>query len=115
MISPTLLLPLGLLFALPLAWFSYMGGLPNKLTMCKLILKLLLPDLCTWKSQKIVKSLVTIPKDWASHVSKNIYGGKDSGRVWYLCLRAQLESIGFKVSQFKGHATHAIYTLMTAF
>ena len=54
-------------------------------------------------------------KDWASHVSKNIYGGKDSRRVWYLYLRAQLESIGFKVSQFKGHATHAIYTLMTAF
>ena len=57
--SPT---AFGLLFALPLAWFSHMDGTPNKLTMCKLTLKLLLPDLCTWKSQKIVKSLVTIPK-----------------------------------------------------
>ena len=55
-------------------------------------------------------------KDWALHVSKNIYGGKDSDRVWYLYLRAQLESIGFKVSKhdecvfFKGHAMYVLYT-----
>ena len=26
-------------------------------------------------------------KDWVLNVSENIYGGKDSGRVWYLYLR----------------------------
>ena len=55
-------------------------------------------------------------KDWVLHAKRNIYGGKDSGRVWYLFLRAKLESIGFKVSNhddcvfFKGKAMYVLYT-----
>ena len=50
------------------------------------------------------------------HVTQNIYGGKDSGRVWCLYLRAKLEKIGFEVSKhddcvfFKGHAMYVLYT-----
>ena len=56
------------------------------------------------------------PKDWVFNVPKNIYGGKDSGRVWYLYLRAKLESIGFTVSKhddcvfFKDSSMYVLYT-----
>ena len=55
-------------------------------------------------------------KDWVFNVPRNIYGGKDSGRVWYLYLKAKLESIGFKRSDhddcvfFKGNAMYVLYT-----
>ena len=62
----------------------------------------------------------TIPgydsKEWVMNVKRNIYGGKDSGRVWYLYLRSKLESIGFKCSKhddcvfFKGRAMYVLYT-----
>ena len=29
-------------------------------------------------------------------VTQNLYGGKESGQVWYLHLRKQLEEIGFE-------------------
>ena len=56
------------------------------------------------------------PKDWVFNVTRNIYGGKDSGRVWYLHLRSKLESIGFKKSDhddcvfYKGKAMYVLYT-----
>jgi hypothetical protein len=55
-------------------------------------------------------------KDWVFNVTRNIYGGKDSGRVWYLHLKAKLQSIGFKVSAhdecvfYKGKAMYVLYT-----
>ncbi len=55
-------------------------------------------------------------KDWVLHVKRNIYGGKDAGRVWYLYLKSKLESIGFKVSKhdecifYKGQAMYVLYT-----
>ena len=56
------------------------------------------------------------PKDWVFHVPRNIYGGKDSGRVWYLYLKSKLESIGFIRSKYddcvfyKGNAIYVLYT-----
>ncbi len=56
------------------------------------------------------------PKDWVFNVPRNIYGGKESGQVWYLHLRAKLESINFKVSKhddcvfFKDHSMYVLYT-----
>jgi hypothetical protein len=56
------------------------------------------------------------PKDWVLQVTQNIYGGKDSGRVWYLYLKSKLQSIGFKVSAhdkcvfYKGKAMYVLYT-----
>ena len=56
------------------------------------------------------------PKDWVFNVPRNIYGGKESGRVWYLYLKAKLESIGFIRSKhddcvfFKGNAMYVLYT-----
>ena len=55
-------------------------------------------------------------KDWVHNVSKNICGGKDSGKVWHLCLGSKLESIGFKVSKhddcvfFKGDTMCVLHT-----
>ena len=55
-------------------------------------------------------------KDWVFNVTKNIYDGKDSGRVWYLHLKAKLLSVGFKVSKhdecvfYKGKALYVLYT-----
>jgi hypothetical protein len=55
-------------------------------------------------------------KDWVLSVPRNIYGGKDSGRVWYLHLKAKLLSIGFKISKhdecvfYKGKAMYVLYT-----
>ena len=55
-------------------------------------------------------------KDWLLEIHRNIYGGKDAGRVWYQYLRKKLESIGFKVSShdecvfYKGKAMYIIYT-----
>ena len=49
-------------------------------------------------------------------IKRNIYGGKDAGRVWYYHLRAKLESIGFEVSNddecvfFKGSSMYVLYT-----
>ena len=56
------------------------------------------------------------PKDWVFNVPRNIYGGKDSGRVWYLYLKSKLESVGFKISKhdecvfYKGQAMYVLYT-----
>ena len=55
-------------------------------------------------------------KDWVLHVKRNIYGGKDAGRVWYQYLRSKLESIDFVVSDhddcvfYKGNAMYVLYT-----
>jgi hypothetical protein len=54
--------------------------------------------------------------EWLLEVHRNIYGGKDAGRVWYKHLREKLLSIGFAVSQhdecvfYKGNAIYTIYT-----
>ena len=54
--------------------------------------------------------------EWVLNVRRNIYGGKDSGRVWYLFLKSKLESIGFVKSKFddcvffKGKAMYVLYT-----
>lgn len=55
-------------------------------------------------------------KDWVLQAKKNIYGGKDSGRVWYLYLKKKLEDVGFQVSDhdecvfYKGNAMYVLYT-----
>ena len=55
-------------------------------------------------------------KDWVLHVKKNIHGRKDAGRVWHLCLKSKLESIGFEVSKHdecvfhKGRTMHVLCT-----
>jgi len=54
--------------------------------------------------------------EWLLEIHRNIYGGKDAGRVWYRYLRDKLLSIGFEVSQndecvfFKGKVMYVIYT-----
>ena len=40
------------------------------------------------------------PRDWVLEVHKNVYGGKDAGRQWYLHLAKKLRSIGFERSHF---------------
>ena len=56
------------------------------------------------------------PKEWVLNVKRNIYGGKDAGRVWYYYLRKKLESVGFQVSDhdecvfYKGKALYVLYT-----
>ena len=55
-------------------------------------------------------------KDYLLLIKRNIYGGKDAGRVWYLYLRAKLEKIGFSASEndecvfFKGRVMYVLYT-----
>ena len=56
------------------------------------------------------------PNNWVFNVPRNIYGGKDPGRVWYLYLQTKLKSVGFKVFKYddcvfyKGHAMYVVYT-----
>ena len=56
------------------------------------------------------------PDDWALEVHKNIYGGKDAGRQWYLHLAGKLIDIGFARSDFdecvfyKGTCMYVLYT-----
>ena len=56
------------------------------------------------------------PDTHVLHIKRNIYGGKDAGRVWYQYLRAKLESIGFRASIhdecvfYKGRAMYVLYT-----
>ena len=55
-------------------------------------------------------------KDWVLNVPRNIYGGKDSGQVWYLYLKSKLLSVVFKISKhdecvfYKGNCMHALCT-----
>ena len=54
--------------------------------------------------------------EWVLELHKNIYGGCDAGRQWYLHLKAKLESIGFVRSLFdecvfyKGKCMYVLYT-----
>ena len=56
------------------------------------------------------------PRDWVLEVHKNVYGGKDAGRQWYLHLAGKLKSIGFRRSDFdecvfyKGRCMYVLYT-----
>jgi len=56
------------------------------------------------------------PDDWVLEVHKNVYGGKDAGRQWYLHLKQKLEEIGFQRSAFdecvfyKGKCMYVLYT-----
>ncbi|MFM7530824.1 MAG: reverse transcriptase domain-containing protein [Nodosilinea sp.] len=59
---------------------------------------------------------VSDPKRYVLQINRNIYGGKDSGRTWYLYLKGKLEQIGFKQSRFddcifyKGKMIYVLYT-----
>ena len=56
------------------------------------------------------------PRDWVLEVHKNVYGGKDAGRQWYLHLAKKLRSIGSERSHFdecvfyKGKCMYVLYT-----
>ena len=43
---------------------------------------------------------VVDPDEWVLELHKNIYGGCDAGRQWYLHLKGKLEAIGFVRSLF---------------
>ena len=50
------------------------------------------------------------------HVTKNVYGGRESGRTWFLFMKKGLEDLGFKQSKFdecvfyRGTTTFLVYT-----
>ena len=56
------------------------------------------------------------PDDWVLELKKNLCGGKDAGRNWYLYLKGKLESIGFVRSKFdecvffRGECMCVLYT-----
>jgi Reverse transcriptase (RNA-dependent DNA polymerase) len=56
------------------------------------------------------------PADWVLKMGRNIYGGKDSGRVWYLYLVKKLLKLGFRQSKhddcifYKGKMIYVLYT-----
>ena len=56
------------------------------------------------------------PDEWVLELKKNLYGGKDAGRNWYLFLKDKLESIGFVRSRFdecvfyRGKCMYVLYT-----
>ena len=56
------------------------------------------------------------PRDYVLEVLRNMYGGKDAGRNWYLYLKGKLESIGFQRSAFdecvfyRGTCMYVLYT-----
>ena len=56
------------------------------------------------------------PDEWVLELKKNLYGGKDAGRNWYLYLKGKLESIGFTRSKFdecvffRGECMCVLYT-----
>ena len=55
-------------------------------------------------------------QEFLLEIKRNIYGKKQSGRVWYQYLRSKLQSIGFSVSQhdecvfLRGNAMYVLYT-----
>jgi len=59
---------------------------------------------------------VTNPDDYVLQVNRNIYGGKDAGRTWFLYLKEKLETLGFKQSTYddclfcKGRMVYVLYT-----
>lgn len=56
------------------------------------------------------------PDEYVLQVNRNIYGGKDSGRTWFLYLKGKLEKLGFVQSKFddcifyKGQMIYVLYT-----
>jgi hypothetical protein len=56
------------------------------------------------------------PEEYVFEALKNVYGGKDAGRQWYLHLKKNLEQIGFRVSAhdecmfFRGNVMYCLYT-----
>ena len=56
------------------------------------------------------------PSEWVLELKKNLYGGKDAGRNWYLFLKGKLKDIGFVRSNFdecvffKGTCMYVLYT-----
>ena len=56
------------------------------------------------------------PSEWVLELKRNLYGGKDAGRNWYLYLKGKLESIGFVRSSFdecvfyRGNCMYVLYT-----
>ena len=59
---------------------------------------------------------VDCPDDYILKIKRNIYGKKDSGRVWFQHLKKRLERVGFVQSQidecmfFKGKMVYVLYT-----
>ncbi|MGL5935137.1 MAG: reverse transcriptase domain-containing protein, partial [Cetobacterium sp.] len=55
-------------------------------------------------------------EEYVFEALKNVYGGKDAGRQWYLHLKRNLERIGFRVSAhdecmfFRGNVMYCLYT-----
>ena len=56
------------------------------------------------------------PKEWVLQVNRNLYGGKDAGRTWFLFLKSKLEQLGFEQSKhddcifYKGNMIYVLYT-----
>ena len=56
------------------------------------------------------------PSDYVLRIKRNIYGGKDAGRTWFLYLKERLERVGFEQSKhddcmfFKGNMVYVLYT-----
>ena len=56
------------------------------------------------------------PNEWVLELKRNLYGGCDAGRNWYLFLKEKLESIGFVRSRFdecvfyRGKCMYVLYT-----
>ena len=56
------------------------------------------------------------PNEWVLELKKNLHGGKDAGRNWYIFLKGKLEDIGFVRSNFdecvffKGTCMYVLYT-----
>jgi hypothetical protein len=59
---------------------------------------------------------VNDPREYVLEINRNIYGGKDAGRTWFLYLKAKLLKIGFVQSKFddcvfyKGRMVYVLYT-----
>jgi hypothetical protein len=56
------------------------------------------------------------PSKYVLKIKRNIYGGKDAGRTWFLYLKEKLERIGFVQSKYddcifyKGNLIYVLYT-----
>jgi hypothetical protein len=56
------------------------------------------------------------PEDYVLRINRNIYGGKDAGRTWFLYLKRKLEKLGFTQSKnddcifFKEDMIYVLYT-----
>jgi hypothetical protein len=56
------------------------------------------------------------PEDYVLQINRNIYGGKDAGRTWFLYLKDKLEKLGFVQSKlddcifYKGSMIYVLYT-----